>query len=309
MRHDAARAFLGELIDDAGLFPPARLSIEDALAEHERSVASESFWLVGRFVVPASKFAELAAALDDAPRPLAATVVVDGTQPFAEALQTLGSAARAQVERLALEALEVPLARIAGETADDRLGALEREFGAAGFPEPPAVYVEVAFDERTEAHLAALQRARARGFALAAKARCGGLEAQAVPSVAALAHFVWTANRLEVPFKATAGLHHALPHDDPAIGARTHGFLNLIGGAVLARARGIDRHTLEALLSDRDPANFRLDAAQFSWSGIGADAGEIGVARAQFIHSYGSCSLDEPVADLRALAMLPALVR
>jgi hypothetical protein len=298
VKDDAAREFLGELVDDAGLFPPAGLSMGDALRGNESARASDAFWLVGRFVVPASRFAEMTAALDDVPRPLSVSVVLDGT-----ALATLVDA------RVAVEALEVSLARIAGETNDTRLAALERDIAAAGFSQGPAIYVELATGDSAEEELLALHRARARGFPAFAKVRCGGSSANAVPSAAALAHFIWTANRLEVPFKATAGLHHALPFDDVSIGARTHGFLNAIGGAILARARGIDRHTLDAMLADRDPANFRLDATHFAWSGIGADASEVAAARERFVHSFGSCSLDEPVNDLRDLGLFSALVR
>jgi hypothetical protein len=309
VKHDAGRAFLGELIDDAGLFPPARLSMEDALAAHERALASEAFWLVGRFVVPASRLSDLAVALDDAPRALGVTVVVDGVRPLEDVLHALGRTARVQFDRLAIEALEIPFTRLTGDTDDERLAGFERLLAPAEFPDAPDVYVEVALGDAVEREVVALERARARGFAVAAKVRCGGLEASAVPTPAALAHFLWTASRANVPFKGTAGLHHALPFDDPSIGARTHGFLNLIGGAVLARARGVDRHALETLLSDREPENFRLTAAHFSWSGIGADAAEVGEARANFVHSYGSCSLSEPLDDLRELALLPALTR
>jgi hypothetical protein len=307
VKHDAVRAFLGELIDDAGLFPPARLSIEDALDAHERALASEAFWLVGRFVAAASRLADLAAALDDAPRPLAVTVVIDGAQPLEMSFEALGRTARTHADRIGIEAVEVPFARLEGATDDEQLAGLGRLLAATDFPAAPDVYVEVLLGDTLEAQLVALQHARSSRLEVAAKVRCGGLEASTVPSPASLAHFLWSANRFNVPFKATAGLHHALPFDDASIGARTHGFMNVIGGAVLARARGIDRHTLETLLSDRDASNFQLDATLFSWSGIGADASEIGDARANLVHSYGSCSLEEPLADLRALAMLPAL--
>ena len=108
-----------------------------------------------------------------------------------------------------------------------------------------------------------------------------------------------------MPFKATAGLHHPIRHSDAALGTTVHGFLNVIGGAVLARARGLDGRMLEALIGDEDAAHFHLDENAFSWLGIGADASEIGEARARFVRSYGSCSLEEPVEDLRALSMLP----
>ena len=306
MRHDARRAFLGELIDDAGLFPPARLPMSEALAARERALASDAFWTVGRFVVPASRLRELASELDDAPQALATSIILDAPGPLEPRLRELASEARALASRIALEAIEIPFASIDGGTDDERFVRIESALGAADFSECPDLYVEIGLGEVGSQQLGALHRARSRDFEAAAKVRCGGIEPSSIPGAASLARFIWTANALHVPFKATAGLHHPLRHDDRSDGATRHGFLNVIGGAVLARARGLDLRSLERLILDRDPANFQLDEERFAWSGIGADGAEIGDARANFVHGYGSCSLTEPVDDLRALAMLPA---
>ena len=305
VKHDARRAFLGELIDDAGLFPPAALSMSAALAARERALADDAFWTVGRFVVPGSRVDELARELDAEPRELAASVVIDAPDPLV-ALAALAECAQRHAERIAVDALELPLARIDASGDDDKLAALERALSTAPFPERPELYLELSWGEDIVAQVTALHRARARGFDAFAKVRCGGATAAAVPSPEALVHFIWSANRLEVPFKATAGLHHPVRHSDATLGTTIHGFLNVIGGAVLAHARGLDGRMLERLLSDTNPAHFQLGENSFSWLGVGADAPEIGAARARFVRSYGSCSLAEPVADLRGLAMLPA---
>jgi hypothetical protein len=49
---DARAALLSGLFDHAPMFPPARLPLDQALAEDERARASEDAWLLGRFVVP-----------------------------------------------------------------------------------------------------------------------------------------------------------------------------------------------------------------------------------------------------------------
>jgi hypothetical protein len=49
---DARRALLTRLFDHAPMFPPAAMSLPDAVAEDERAQASEDAWLLGRFVVP-----------------------------------------------------------------------------------------------------------------------------------------------------------------------------------------------------------------------------------------------------------------
>jgi len=107
-----------------------------------------------------------------------------------------------------------------------------------------------------------------------------------------------------VPFKATAGLHHPIRHFNAPAGFVMHGFLNVIGAAVLAHGRQADRSALAEMLADENPANFRLDEQSFAWRGLAADAAQIGRARASAIHSYGSCSFAEPVEDLAAFGIL-----
>ena len=68
---DATRALLGHLIDHAALFPPAGMTMEEALAEDRRARESEHAWMLGRFVCPSSRFAELG------PEPRAVSLVVD----------------------------------------------------------------------------------------------------------------------------------------------------------------------------------------------------------------------------------------
>ena len=64
---DGARrrtALLAGLVDYAGLFPPAALSMDDAVAEYARGRRSPEAWMLGRFVVPAARLLEFARAAD-----------------------------------------------------------------------------------------------------------------------------------------------------------------------------------------------------------------------------------------------------
>ncbi|HVH51082.1 MAG TPA: hypothetical protein VM690_02975 [Gaiellaceae bacterium] len=49
---DARRALLTGLFDHAPMFPPASMSLPDALAEDRRAQESAYAWMLGRFVVP-----------------------------------------------------------------------------------------------------------------------------------------------------------------------------------------------------------------------------------------------------------------
>src|SRR5215211_4570587 len=74
---DARHALLGGLIDHAALFPPASMSVPDAVAEDRRARESSYAWMVARFVCPASKLAALREKMpwEEAP---GLSIVVDG---------------------------------------------------------------------------------------------------------------------------------------------------------------------------------------------------------------------------------------
>jgi hypothetical protein len=59
MQEDVRRALLERLIDHAALFPPASMSMQNALAEDRAARASSYSWMLDRFVCPASRLGEL----------------------------------------------------------------------------------------------------------------------------------------------------------------------------------------------------------------------------------------------------------
>jgi hypothetical protein len=146
------------------------------------------------------------------------------------------------------------------------------------------VYVEVPLDDALEERLDAL---KARG--LRAKVRCGG---EAVPGAGELGRFVRACRERALAFKATAGLHHALPANGE------HGFLNLLAAAVFEGDE-------EAVLADSDPGAFRLTEGAFAWRDRSATAADLTRVRRNGLHAIGSCSFFEPVEELEALGVLP----
>jgi hypothetical protein len=131
-----------------------------------------------------------------------------------------------------------------------------------------------------------------------AKVRCGGATPEMYPSPAQLAAFVTGCRDRGLPFKATAGLHH------PIRDGTVHGFLNLLGAAVLAHASGAGEAELAAVLLEEDYNAFSLDDEAFGVRGARFGADAVAAAREQLFTGYGSCSFSEPVEDLRALGML-----
>lgn len=124
------------------------------------------------------------------------------------------------------------------------------------------------------------------------KVRCGGLTAADFPSVQALGGFIAHCVRHDVRFKATAGLHHAVRHFDPALGVDRHGFLNLVL-AVCAAVEG----------DDPEPVLASTDVGALARLATAVPARTAERARAHLL-SYGSCSTSAPVTDLIALGLV-----
>src|SRR4030095_8177202 len=135
------------------------------------------------------------------------------------------------------------------------------------FDAAPEVYCELPL--RDDVSFRILQLGE---LGLRAKVRCGG---SVLPRVPALAEFVQACRRLEVPFKATAGLHRPVRRGDE------HGFLHLLAAA------GVEDE--EHALEEEDPGAFAVSGESFQWRDRSAGAWEIGRARELFV-SFGSCS-------------------
>ena len=143
---------------------------------------------------------------------------------------------------------------------------------------------------------AALDEVARRGAG--AKVRCGGATPEMYPSPAELAHFVCGCRDRGLAFKATAGLHH------PLRDGMVHGFLNLLGAAVLAHAAGAEEGDLVAVLLEEDAGAFAVGEEAFIVRGREFGAAEVAATRERLFTGYGSCSFSEPVEDLRRLRIL-----
>lgn len=143
------------------------------------------------------------------------------------------------------------------------------------------------------------------------KIRTGALTPDGIPSAPDLARVLLGAASRRLPFKATAGLHHpirsvrALTYAPDSPRAAMHGFLNVLTGAALAWHARVDEATLAYLLEECDPAALRFDDEAFTWRAYALTSSEIAAARRDFVHSFGSCSFEEPVTELRELGLLP----
>ena len=127
------------------------------------------------------------------------------------------------------------------------------------------------------------------------KLRTGGETADAFPDEDQLASALASSLEQDLRFKLTAGLHHAVRHTDPTTGFEHHGILNVVMAVHAAQSGSGD---LAAWLGERDASVVAAAVA-------GLDEAARGVVRSRFL-SIGTCSIAEPVDDLRSLGLVEA---
>jgi len=326
------RAFMERLIDYAGLFPPARLGLDEAVRFYGGYRRGTDAWMLGRFIVPAARLEALrshdAALFAPSGEAFGLSVILSGADEEEAALgaaQADLAAAAAFEEGMppggAVRAFEVRLPKNTARSASpersrDFLRSLERLANEAGFKGVDLFVETPPFEESglsgraDQAAAAALADLHAgldgsdpfcsAGF----KLRCGGLDASAFPSVERVARVIAACRDNKVPLKCTAGLHHPLRVYAPEVKAVQHGFVNVFGAALLAHGAALTGEEIRACLLEEDPAAFGFSREAFSWRGRSVSFEEIVKLRWRFVAGFGSCSFDEPLADLRALTWL-----
>ncbi len=247
------RALLANLIDYAGLYPPAALPLADVAERYQAYAASPDGWMLNRLVLPEAHLAEV--------RPGWRVSLLVDRDP---------GAVSAAVETF--------------ETKQTRRFSLP-------------TYCEAPLDAIPYGH----------AFA---KVRTGGLTPDSIPSPDSLGEFLFESNRRPIPFKATAGLHHPVRSERPLTyapdspRAMMHGFLNVFVAAAFAWC-GADISQVIAIVAETDARAFVFSDSDVNWRGNIVTTRQIAFAREAFAHSFGSCSFEEPIADLRQLGLLP----
>ena len=298
------RALLAHSIDYAGMFPPCSLGLDLALRNQAEYVLSPDEWMLGAFVLPAEQFDAAKQLLSqfDAQHPLriAALGPKTGTpNAFLEALDDADAATRSlsrhNVDLISISHLEMFLPK------DVDVASLNEARSIVGdlpvFWEAPPNRVE-----QTIALLAEFN-SDADSPTFGYKLRTGGVTADAFPTSMQIAKALVTPATHQLPLKFTAGLHHPLRQYREEVETKMHGFLNVLGAAVLAAEHRWDANQTAIMLDEENADSFSFNDDFFAWREWRIDTKRLQYRR-RFVVSFGSCSFDEPRDDLRALNLL-----
>ncbi len=273
------------IVDYAGLFPPASLTMADAVARYAEYRRGPDAWMLGRFVLAGSRLAELASARTDA----------DGVWPLSAVLGAHIPNEVAQVEaflaresrRFAVEAIETRV------TSPGQVLVLGEQI--------PSKW-ERFFEVPSEGSYSKLVQAIGQVGAFA-KIRTGGTSIEQFPEPEQLTRFLIAVTTHGVRFKATAGLHHPLRGDYPltyeanAARGTMYGFVNLLL-ATAELVRSGDGEVAQAILEEGTPGAIQLSPEAITWREVRYEADELRAVRDAHFVGFGSCSFREPVDEL-----------
>ena len=298
------RALLNQAIDYAGMFPPCDLPLEPALQNHAKYVRSHEVWMLNGFVLPVGKFdaATRFVSQFDLSRPLRIAALGPKTanaEGFLDALENASAAVhsfpRSDVNLISVSHLEMFLPDDVDSVSLKVASAVVGELPV--FWEPPP--------ERAEQTIAMIagHNSDEDTATFGYKLRTGGVTADAFPTSAQIASALVTQAKHQLPIKFTAGLHHPIRQFRDEVKTKMHGFLNVLGAAVLAAEHQWDADQAAMMLEDEDSGSFSFTDDFFAWGDWKIDTERLQYRR-KFVRSFGSCSFDEPRDDLRTLGFL-----
>jgi hypothetical protein len=276
--------------------------MKSAVRNYATYLEGADVWMLGRFIVPVSRMAEFeSAAVELPPRDVDPRVwhlsalsdadLGEGVKKIADFNKRYGAASNSS--RAVIDTIEIKVS-----TADEIQGARDV------IPKAFTVYCEIPIKDEPDPLIAAMEKAGAR-----AKVRTGGVTHDAFPTAADLARFIARCVKAGVAFKATAGLHHPirssykLTCEDNSPTGMMFGFLNLLLASAFIYD-GMNSDDAVQLLEEQSRENIRFDDEGMMWRRKKLISEKILQARQRIITSFGSCSFQEPVQDLKLMGLL-----
>ncbi|MBD2445570.1 hypothetical protein H6G76_00085 [Nostoc sp. FACHB-152] len=290
------KTLFSSIVDYAGLFPPAKLTMEEAIANYVRYQNTCHHWMLGNFVLPVSRINEFEQLLLKLPIEASKTthwrlsvIISQEVESAIAKIQALNDN-----PKIAIASLEFP-----------PLSLREIDQIFLYLPADIEAFFEIPYNEDLKAYLTVLQR-----LGISAKIRAGGLSAEAFPTISQLYRFIFACAEAQVAFKATAGLHHPLPGNYPltyepdSSNAMMYGFLNVAVLAALVYWQKVTVQEALVILQESTIENFQVSADSIVWKDCRLNIWELQKARQSFFRCFGSCSFQEPIELLQNLKLL-----
>jgi hypothetical protein len=290
---ESLKTLLTEIVDYAGLFPPSNVGMTSAVKNYANYLQSENAWMLGRFILPVSRLDEFSTEAESffGDKIWRLSVVADENLP--ETLDKIANFNELAGEKAVVEMLELKV-----NSAD------EIHHASKLIPRNLITYFEIPLQEIMTDLMIALAMTKNR-----AKIRTGGITKEAFPNSPEIVKFMRVCIAANVPFKATAGLHHPLKcikpltYEQNAPTGMMHGFLNLFLAACFLR-QDLNNSFVYNLINETDANNLEFADDGVLWKEHAVLTQIIETVRTKNAISFGSCSFLEPLEDLQNLELL-----
>lgn len=301
------QALLINLIDYAGLYPPAKLDMLPAVTQYAQCQSDIHSWMLGHFICPTNRFSEFESAISQLHQnnkdngssnannlianwsvsALVGNQIESGLISIDNLLQRQNLNQNQIPSQIIIENIEAKIDSV--HNIDDALDIIHDNITA---------WFEFPLTDDFRGYITALA-----GTDHGAKIRTGGITPDLYPSCETLAKFISTCHNANVMFKATAGLHHPLRHYNKNVGTMEHGFLNLFTAACLCKTHNLKETQIQPILEIEDPQQFKFENDSLKIFNYTLTTQQIQSSR-NWAKSYGSCSFSEPIDDLISLQLL-----
>lgn len=285
-------ALFADLFDDACLFGPSSMSMVDAFDAHRVAEQGGYRWMLGRFVVPASRLEELASVASHYGARLQLAIVLDGPTT-AEAVAAVTDEHGWHIAAVEMVHRHASI----GATATALRGFVDETGADRGF-------LELAWNDLAGDRIGPVVEA-AHHAGVGVTLRCGDGESHSFPAPSVVASVITACRDASVALKVSAGLHHPFRRPEPGVGVASDGFVNLVVAAAIAHAHGAKAADLAAVVSEEATSAFVVEGSAIRWHDISVDADSIVTARRGLFPAIATHSFRASVDDIVALGWLP----
>ncbi len=320
-------ALMNDIIDYAGLFPPAKLPFEQAVSAYLDYREEKEAWMLGRFICPVgqvSGFDSFREQLSDDSSPLRLSILLtereNKTDSSFKGAKRIWAASNL-LDNMSIEhSIEVVECRWPLDLREmtnmqvvlKYLDEIERSWQKHHLKNIP-IFFEPERDNFWSKTvpvflegIAVWSEKQKNGSPIIPgfKLRCGGETVEAFPSIEEVSTAIYYCSEFNVPFKATAGLHHPVRHVNQSLQTHMHGFFNIFGAALLAFGLRLPFTEIQKIVLEEDDSLFQFEEYGFRWRDLKLATDKISSLRQGKILSFGSCSFTEPREDLQNLGLL-----
>lgn len=308
--------FMQGLLDYAGLFPPANLPLQVSLKNFSEYYDHQQTNWLGKYILPVNKVDETISILNEHPlfsklkNKANFSLIISNSETindYSKILEkdiTLIKKLTNQFEQtITLDSIEFAPPKEVFTTNNtkliiDTLNILLEKFSY--LDKINQFYCEVRVLENLHEYIQTISNFNQKiSNKIAIKLRTGGVTPAQIPPSIDIAKAIRVCAEQKIPIKATAGLHVPVPNDNPHVGARLHGFLNIFSCLLLCYDDLMSIENMENIISNYSYRDFKFTDSGLHVGNRYISNQKMTELRKSFIKSFGTCSFIEPIDHLK----------